>query len=225
MYIKNILKIEICYRVTFVIVRIFNSCLTFHFLEESKNQLFVIFYLISISFFIIPRIFFKFNKIISTVIFIFFLTQFQFFFYTGTWIFFLSTIIQDFYKNFCKIRELEVQRRLVAHRSFQVWRQAIFHTSVPYIINGRFFRFLGQFVVHGTPLTWSLSRHANVNDRIVPCRVHLPFKSRLLLLDPGGERERERENYKELGCSSPPFMANKSPSSSRITAIREFISD
>lgn len=37
MYIKNILKIEICYRVTFVIVRIFNSCLTFHFLEESKN--------------------------------------------------------------------------------------------------------------------------------------------------------------------------------------------
>lgn len=48
-------------------------------------------------------------------------------------------------------------------------------------------------MVHGTPLTWSLSRHANVNDRIVPCRVHLPFKSRLLLLDPGGERERESE--------------------------------
>ena len=38
MYIKNILKIEICYRVTFVIVRIFNSCLIFHFLERISSS-------------------------------------------------------------------------------------------------------------------------------------------------------------------------------------------
>lgn len=44
---------------------------------------------------------------------------------------------------------------------------AIFHTGVPYIINGSFFRFLGQFRGPRTPLTSSLSRHADVNDRIV----------------------------------------------------------
>lgn len=102
-----------------------------------------------------------------------------------------GTRVEDGKRNFCKIRQFEVQRRPGVEawgEACKWWAEVIFHTSVPYIINGRFFRFLGQFRGPRTPLTSSLSRHTDVNDRIVPCRIHLPSKSRLLF---GSEAARE----------------------------------